>query len=268
MRSFMAASTMTKVLAPFCLTKRTRVRSAPAWATRKRPGSSRRCGWSAAGHCAEGLVEGGGVVGDLAGGEVEGGCVGWVGVVDAEAAAGVDVADVVAVAFEVGDEADDAGERGGEGFDLADLGADVDADAGGVEPGRAGGLAVEGAGEGDIDAELVLAQAGGDVGVGVGEDVGIDAEGEAGAAAEGLGAGSEEVEFGGGFDVEEEDVGAEGGVDLPGLFADAGEDDAPEGRACWARRTRSSSPPETMSKPAPSWPRRRRMARAELALTA
>ena len=45
-------------------------------------------------------------------------------------------------------------------------------------------LAVDGAGERDVDAELVLAEAGGDVGVGLGEDVGIDAEGEAGAALE------------------------------------------------------------------------------------
>ena len=42
-------------------------------------------------------------------------------VVDAEAAAGVDVADVVAVFSQVGDEADDACGGGGEGFDVADL---------------------------------------------------------------------------------------------------------------------------------------------------
>ncbi len=107
-------------------------------------------------------------------------------VVDAEAAAGVDVADVVAVFFEVGDEADDAGGGGGEGLDVADLRADVDADAGGVEPFGFCGGAVDGAGGVDVDAELVLAEAGGDVGVGVGEDVGVDAEGEAGAELEGL----------------------------------------------------------------------------------
>ena len=75
--------------------------------------------------------------------------------------------------------------------------------------------AVDGAGGFDVDAELVFAEAGGDVGVGFGEDVGVDAEGEAGDFAEGFGAGGEEVEFGFGFDVEEEDVGVEGGVDLP-----------------------------------------------------
>ena len=65
--------------------------------------------------------------------------------------------------------------------------------------------------------------------MGFGEDVGVDAEGEAGAFAEGFGAGGEEVEFGLGLDVEEEDVGAEGGVDLPDLLAYAGEDDFFEG---------------------------------------
>ncbi len=68
-------------------------------------------------------------------------------VVDAEAAAGVDVADVVAVFSEVGDEADDAGGCGGEGLNVADLRADVDADAGGVEPFGFCGGAVDGAGE-------------------------------------------------------------------------------------------------------------------------
>ena len=146
-------------------------------------------------------------------------------VVDAETAAGVDVADVVAVFAEVGDEAGDAGEGGGEGIDLADLRADVDADAGGVKPFGFCCLAVDGAGGFDVDAELVFAEAGGDVGMGLGEDVGVDAEGEAGALAEGFGTGGEEVEFGLGLDVEQEDVGFEGGVDLPDLFADAGEDD-------------------------------------------
>src|SRR5271168_2910450 len=127
-------------------------------------------------------------------------------VVDAEAAAGVYVADVVAVTAQVGDEAGDAGERRGEGGYLADLGADVNADGGGVEPLGFRGLAVEGAGGVDVDAELVLAEAGGDVGVGLGEDVGVDAESEAGGFAEGFGAGGEEVEFGFGFYVEEEDV--------------------------------------------------------------
>jgi hypothetical protein len=60
--------------------------------------------------------------------------------------------------------------------------------------------------------------------VGFGEDVWVDAEGEAGDFVAGFGAGGEEVELGLGLYVEEEDIGAEGGVDLPCLFAYAGED--------------------------------------------
>src|SRR5271170_3429887 len=76
----------------------------------------------------------------------------------------------------------------------------------------------------------MFAEAGGDVGVGFGKNVWVDAEGEAGYFAEGFGAGGEEMEFGFGFNVEEEDVGAERGVDLPELLAYAGEDDFFEGR--------------------------------------
>jgi len=147
-----------------------------------------------------------------------GGVEGTVAVVDAEAASGVDVADVVAVFAEVGDKAGDSSQSCGEGIDLADLRADVDADACGIEPFGFGGLTVDGAGGFDVDAELVFAEAGGDVGVGLGEDVGINAEGEAGADVESFGAGGEEVEFGLGLDVEEKDVAFEGGIDLPYLL--------------------------------------------------
>ena len=60
--------------------------------------------------------------------------------------------------------------------------------------------------------------------MGFGEDVGVDPESEAGDLTAGFGAGGEEVELGFRFDVEEEDVGVEGGVDLPELFAYSGED--------------------------------------------
>jgi len=101
----------------------------------------------------------------------------------------------------------------------------VDGDAGGVEPFGLCGFAVDGASGFDVDAELVFALAGGDVGMGFGEDVWVDAEGEAGGLAETSRAGGKEMKLGLGFDVEEEDVGVEGGVDLPYLFADSGEDD-------------------------------------------
>lgn len=153
-------------------------------------------------------------------------CVkGSVGIVDAEAATGVDGANVVAVATKLGDECGDAFECSGEGIDLADLRADVDGDAVGLEPFGFGGAAVDGAGCLDVDAELVLGEACGDVGVGFGEDVWVDAESEAGADSEGFGTCGEEVELHLGLDIELEDAGFEGGVDLPRLLADAGEDD-------------------------------------------
>ncbi len=91
--------------------------------------------------------------------------------------------------------------------------------------------AVDFAGALDGDAELVLAQAGRDVGVRLGEDVGVDAEGDPGGLACGAGALAEELELGFALYVEEEDVGVEGCVHLPDLLADAGEDDACE--RCW-----------------------------------
>ena len=60
--------------------------------------------------------------------------------------------------------------------------------------------------------------------MGFGKDIGVDAEGKAGTLAESFGAGGEEMKLGLGFDVEEKDIGLECGVDLPYLFAYAGED--------------------------------------------
>ena len=118
-----------------------------------------------------------------------------------------------------------------EGLDGADLGADVDADACGLEVGKLDGAAVDVAGALDGDAELVLAQAGRDVRMRLGEDVGVDAEGDLGGLACGAGPLAEDLELGFALYVEEEDVGAEGCVHLPDLLADAGEDDAAE--RCW-----------------------------------
>ncbi len=116
-----------------------------------------------------------------------------------------------------------------EGFDGANLGADVDADACWFEARKLGCSAVDLAGVFDGDAELVLTQTGGDVGVGLSEDVGVDAEGDPGSLAGGAGAPAEDFQLGFALYVEEEDVGAEGCVHLPDLLADAGEDDAAEG---------------------------------------
>ena len=116
-----------------------------------------------------------------------------------------------------------------EGLDGADLGADVDADACWLEVGEFGGAAVDVAGGLDGDAELVLAQACRDVGMRLGEDVGVDAEGDFGGLACGGRALAEDLSLGLALHVEEEDVGAEGCVDLPNLLAYSGEDHAAEG---------------------------------------
>ena len=163
------------------------------------------------------------------GGDAGCGVEGFGAVLDAEASSGVDVADVVAVGAEFVDQGADALERLGEGLDGADLGADVDADACGLEVGEFGGSAVDVAGALDGDAELVLAQAGRDVGMRLGEDVGVDAEGDLGGLACGGCALAEDLELGFALYVEEEDVGGEGCVDLPDLLAYAGEDDARKG---------------------------------------
>lgn len=60
----------------------------------------------------------------------------------------------------------------------------------------------------------------------LGEDVGVDTKGEAGDFTQSFGAGGEEMEFCFGFDIKEKDVGTKGGVDLPDLFAYAGEDNS------------------------------------------
>ena len=83
-------------------------------------------------YAGEDFGEGGGVLVDLLGRAEVGGFQGIV-IVDAEAPAGVDVADVVAIFAEVGDEGKNAFGSGGEGADAADLRADVNADAGGIE---------------------------------------------------------------------------------------------------------------------------------------
>src|ERR1700733_5880011 len=59
------------------------------------------------------------------------------------------------------------------------LRADVHADAVGLKPAAGGGTFVDAESAADVDAELVLAEAGGDVGVRFSEDVGVYAQGKA-----------------------------------------------------------------------------------------
>ncbi len=121
----MAASVMTKVFLPLRLTVRTRATSAPAWATRKRPGSMSRRPSKPASACSNGR----GVLGHL-GRRVEGAAV----IVDAQAAAGVDGLEHDAFALELLDQFGDALHGLAKGLRGANLRADVDADAVRLKP--------------------------------------------------------------------------------------------------------------------------------------
>ena len=102
----------------------------------------------------------------------------------------------------------------------------MNADSGWLDPFMLRRAAIDGAGAVNVDAEFVLAQAGGDVRVSFGEDVGIDAQCDAGALLQFRGALGEQVEFAFALDVEEQDARAQGEIDFRGGLADAGEDDA------------------------------------------
>jgi len=69
------------------------------------------------------------------------------------------------------------------------------------------------------------------MGVAAGLDVGIDANGGRSGTVEAGGFADEDIEFGGRFDVEEEDFFAEGFANFFTGFADAGEDDALTGNS-------------------------------------
>ena len=85
-----------------------------------------------------------------------------------------------------------------------------------------GGVAVGFFGLVDGDAEFVVAQAGGDVGVGLGIDVGVDAQRDRRDVAADGGDGFDAVDFGQALDVEAFDAGFEGVADFVAAFADAG----------------------------------------------
>ena len=148
----------------------------------------------------------------------------FVPVADAEAAAQVDVVELDAFAAELVHQAEDLLGGFGHGGRVEELGADVAVDAGDLDARQRGGLAVQVEGLVEGHAELVAAQAGGDVRVGVGIDVRIDAEGDGRARAHAGGHLGEAVEFGGGFHVEAADAGVQGEAHLGGGLADAGED--------------------------------------------
>ena len=112
-------------------------------------------------------------------------------------------------------------------------------------------LAVDRHGRLRRQAELVVVEPGGNVGMGLRVHVRVDAHGHRGNHPQAPGGGGQVPEFAFRLDVEAPDPGAEGVFQLPVQLAD-----------------RLSSPPETMSKPDPRRARRFRMARLPLAFTA
>ena len=150
-------------------------------------------------------------------------------IIDAEAAAGVDGLKHDAFAPELLHQLAHALDGRAERVRRANLRADVNADAMRLEPAVVGRALVNAQRAADVDAELVLAQAGGDVGMRVGKDIGIDAQREAGADFEFARAGREQLQLRLAFHVELQNAGLEREVDLRGGFSHAGKDHAAGG---------------------------------------
>ena len=152
---------------PLRLTVSTRATSAPACATEKATGLDQQ----AAIEVGQRLLNGRGVLRHLGCG-VEAATV----IVDAETAAGVDSLEHDAFALELLHQLAHPLHGLAKGLSGANLRADMDADAVRLEPAIPCGALVDAESLANVDAELVLAQAGGDVGMGVGKDVGVYAQ--------------------------------------------------------------------------------------------
>ena len=119
---------------------------------------------------------------------------------------------------------------------------------------------------GDGNAELGALEAGGDVGVGLGIDVGVHAEGDGGPHAHGPRHLVEGAQLALGLHVEHENLGLQRLAHLVTGLAHTREDDLAGGTP--ARSARYSSPPETISAPAPARAKVEITPRLALALTA
>ena len=111
------------------------------------------------------------------------------------------------------------------GRHLGDLGADVAGHPHHFEVWQVQGPAIVIDGLLDVDAELVLLEPGGDVGMGLGVDVRIDPQGHPGLQLQAPGDAVDLLQLLGGLQVEQQDVRLEGRLDLLGLFAHPGIDD-------------------------------------------
>ena len=172
------------------------------------------------------------------------------GIGNAEAAAEIDMGDVVAVGAQLTHEIGENGESAVERREIGDLRADMHVDAGDLDPRKACRPRIDLAGDRDRDAELVFGLAGRDFGVGLGVDVRIDADGDRCGLAPRKSDLRNALQLRLGFDVEAENAVVERQGDFPLGLADAGEGDALAAERS-AARARRNSPSDTTSMPAP-----------------
>ena len=133
---------------------------------------------------------------------------------DAEAPAEIEMADGNAARAQAGNESENFISGFEQRADVEQLGTDVAADSVGPDAGKFGGMDVEFFGGVDIDAELVLAETGGDVGMGNSVDIGIDAQGDGCRLALRRSQAGDGFEFGFGFAVEAVDAFVESVLDF------------------------------------------------------
>ena len=145
-------------------------------------------------------------------------------IVDAETAADVDMFHADAVTLELVLQFVDAIAESLKVAHVENLTADVEVEPDNLDVLQLAGVLNDGHHVAHGDAELILGQSGGDVGVGVGTYVGVQSEGHAGHLALGGSQLVDDLELGDALDVEAEDVAVEPDVDFPVGLADAGED--------------------------------------------
>ena len=148
----------------------------------------------------------------------------FVAVADAQTATHVDVLERDAVPRQGIHQAEDPVERVHERGDVGDLRPDVAVDAGDADAGEGCGLAIQSRRILEGDAELVLAQAGGNVGVRAGIDIRIDAQAHRRGAAERSRHRRQPPQFARRFDVEAQDAGGQRLAHLGLGLAHPGED--------------------------------------------
>ena len=148
------------------------------------------------------------------------------GVLDAQAAAQVDVMDGDARALDALDQVEQPVERVQVGLDLRDLRADVAVDAHHLQARQLGRAAIGGQRLVVRDAELVVLQAGGDVGVRAGIDVGVDAQADPRGASAGHRHLRQRFQLAAAFHVEAAHAHLQRTAHLGAGLADAGKDDA------------------------------------------